>query len=146
MAAKDVMKSDEGYYFVYTLSYNGNIFYIGCCKDIVKRYTQHLNNKKGNLAAYITSIKETGNLPELNVITFRPQIEAHSVEETLIKCVSVGGHKLFNVQHYRYEPKKEYSKSKKQACQLLKQEQNRYKEMVKLYQGYYSPSIRKING
>lgn len=139
------MKSIDGYYFVYTLSYDGNVFYIGCCKDIVKRYAQHINKKDGAMAEYITGIKAKGHLPDLNIITFRPELESRSVEESLIKCISIGGHRLFNLVHYRPANKPICDKRKKDVYKMLAKEQEELKTTAQGYRGYYRPSIRKMD-
>lgn len=138
------MRSIEGFYFVYTLSYNDHVFYIGCCQDVVRRYSQHLNKKNGPMASHINTIKNKGHLPTLNIITFRPEIEARSVEEALIKCLSIGGHKLFNNQHYRFVDKPILNKGKKEACKILSKEQEYFRTIAQSWHSYYRPSIRKI--
>ena len=139
------MINEDDLYFVYCLSHNGNIFYIGRTKNVLSRYKSHLNNKRpSHLRDYIKSILEAGELPTLTVITYQRYIEAESVEETLIKCMSIGGQRLFNCQHFRGEKINSYNK-RKEKYKAIEAIQNEYKLKVENYEAYYCPSIKQTN-
>lgn len=129
-------------YFVYTLSHKGSIFYVGSTKDVVKRYAMHLN-RKGDfpIVEFIKTILDVGDFPTLSIITYQERSYAYNIEETLIKCMSIGGQKLFNCQHFRGEEAKIY-KTRKAKYKAIKAEQDAYHLLVKHYSAFYSPTIK----
>lgn len=136
------VKMRDGYFFVYALSHEDCIFYIGCTKNIKRRYLTHLNPKNiGPMAQFIQSILSKGEIPTLKVITYCPRLEAHSVEEVLIKCLNIGGHKLYNTQHCK--PRKiDKWNNKKEAIKNLINTQNTF---FSSRWGYYKPYIKNID-
>ena len=132
-------------YFVYTLSYEGNIFYVGCTKDVVTRYKMHVNRKGDfQIVEYIKTILDKGHFPTLSIITYQEKQYANSVEETLIKCMSIGGQRLFNCQHYRFEEVATPT-NKKSKVKSIKAAQEQYHKLVKGYRAFYSPQIDRSN-
>jgi predicted GIY-YIG superfamily endonuclease len=132
-------------FFVYTLSYDNVIFYIGCSKDVVKRYKVHLACKKYcSLYNFINKIKSTGNVPVLNIITFSPRQEALSIERTLIKCIDIGGQKLLNTQNVPSGIKNIFYGDKKTAIEAVKERQAFYIKTLTTYQAYYKPYIERV--
>lgn len=139
------MKDISDYEFVYALTHEGNIFYVGKCKNVAVRYTSHLCNRTDReLGTYVRSILTAGKFPILHIITFRPSREAESVEETLIKCMTTGGHKLLNSQHSRPPSKNPNNTTRKDICTHIKEEQQMYMDMASGYRGFYQPSIRNV--
>ena len=142
---KDIEELEKGLYFVYCLSHNGNIFYVGMTKNVLSRYKTHLSNTRPSpLRDYIKSILEAGELPTLTVVTYQRYIEAESIEATLIKCMSIGGQRLFNCQHFRGEKINTYT-NRKDKYKAIEAIQNEYKLKVERYGAYYCPSIRQTN-
>jgi predicted GIY-YIG superfamily endonuclease len=94
-------------YFVYSLSCNECVFYIGKTKNLLSRYNAHLNSykKSGCLTPVATHIKyllENSNTIEIRVIACLPKDQAAKKEKEIIAVLSRGGHKLFNDHHSDY--------------------------------------------
>lgn len=102
MAKRKKLPLLDSMYFVYTLSHNGQLFYIGCTKDILLRYQQHLNKSTNKLIrAKIAEILAAGQMPVLNVLTYTNKNHAFNIEEVLLKCLTIGGHKVLNSNFVR---------------------------------------------
>jgi hypothetical protein len=109
---------DNNYEFVYSLIYQGKVFYIGRCKDVLKRYRWHLHaTGSANSAEYIRQILSNGEFPELNIIDWIPHQDAIAREAQIINDFSVAGHSLTNHVFAR-EP--HYPVNKRPACPTKK--------------------------
>lgn len=76
--------------FVYTLTDNGRVFYVGCTKDIHKRYLQHCGtNVLSETYRYIQNVMIEGRMPQIHIIHYLPANEAHFKEAALI-CLFIG--------------------------------------------------------
>lgn len=127
-------------YFVYTLSHNGVIFYVGCTKNVRKRYMQHISKgNKQETGNKIRSIIDAGEMPELNIITYTLFVHARNIEETLIKCITAGGQHLYNTQCAgsciinQNMP----LNSRKQAIDCITIKQNKYIKKYNNHEGFY---------
>ena len=91
--------------FVYSLSYNGKVFYIGCAMDLYVRYKQHIKVGKSTTktSLFIKQILDNNELPELNIIDRLLYDEAILLEANLIKYFSLSGQPLTNHQ-FKREP------------------------------------------
>jgi predicted GIY-YIG superfamily endonuclease len=120
-------------YFIYSLAHNDQVFYIGMCKDIVKRYRAHINSKPSTEnGKYIQYIIGAGYLPQMNIIEYLPHKEAAKYEYQLIATLTQAGQKLTNSQCIRpivHMPTNMPSMpSKRQMIKLLK-----YKQEMHVY-------------
>jgi hypothetical protein len=100
----------KGYRFVYSLTYDNCVFYIGCTNNIIKRYKQHLSGADNaytitKIRLKLDSILERGHFPDMNIIDYLPDKEAFELESTLIKYISLTGHILDNSRGIK-EPSK----------------------------------------
>jgi predicted GIY-YIG superfamily endonuclease len=99
----------EGYKFVYSLLDRGNVIYIGCAKDVLARYKQHVNLHGGTsgemLRKYLIKMKESNLYPDLNIIAYLPENEALQLEANTIMSFSRVGHKLTNMVHSFIDPR-----------------------------------------
>jgi len=94
-------------YFIYSLSCNECVFYIGKTKNLLTRYNAHLNSYKrpGRLTPIATHIKylvEKAFIIEIRVIACLPKEQAAKKEKEIIAVLSRGGHKIFNDHHTDY--------------------------------------------
>lgn len=88
---------NEKYEFVYSLIYQDRVFYVGRCKDLLKRYRWHLNAPgTAKSAQYIRWIISQGHYPDINIIDWIPEKEAIKREAQIILDFSVAGHTLTN--------------------------------------------------
>lgn len=128
-------------YFVYTLCYKGVIFYVGCAKDVHKRYQQHISIRNiQKTAVFIRDIFNDGGMPELNIITYTNYTHAINIEDTLIKCITKGGQILANVQKTSIivkERKQGGFSSRLEAFNTILTKQNDYITKCNGYGGYY---------
>lgn len=96
----------EGYKFVYSLLDNGSVFYIGCAKDVLARYKQHINLYGGTDGApmrlYLKEMIDDGRIPELEIIDYLPSKEALKLEAQAVSIFSRSGHKLINTVHVHW--------------------------------------------
>lgn len=99
-------------WFIYSLSYQGQVFYIGVTIDMVKRYKIHLksiNQKLQNKTTlFIKKILENGDCPEINIVDRLPTQKAFELEGNLIQWISKMNQPLTNRQFKRqvlYIPK-----------------------------------------
>lgn len=138
----------DGFCFVYTLSHNGTIFYVGKTKNVAVRYGLHLNNRKDcELVKHIQGIIQIGELPKLCIITYCPDLEAWDVEHTLITCLTIGGQLLLN---YVDTARKQFLSRKppvikKHAYLEIKEAQQVFVKKASTHSAYYRPHIRRIN-
>ena len=79
--------------FVYSLSYDGKVFYIGCAMDLYVRYKQHIKvgKSKTQTSLFIKQILDNNELPELNIIDRLLYNEAILLESKRIKYFSLSG-------------------------------------------------------
>ena len=117
--------------FVYSLSHNGQVFYIGCTKDIHKRYKQHIKHtwQPTANAKYIADLLQQGIFPEINIIDYLPECEAMVKEIVLIKMFNKAGQKLTNYQNtygWHTKPNVTETKSMKAAFRIVKYHQEVY--------------------
>lgn len=101
-----------GMYFVYSLSCDFNVFYIGMTGDLATRYKSHLQSHKYKQAS--PAAKHIGNLLaekkqiKLTIIAHLPREAAEKKEKEAIYLFSSAGHKIYNEQHtlFRYWDRK----------------------------------------
>ena len=84
-------------WYLYTLSNNGYVFYVGISTNLLSRYKYHCTSRFETTHKYICTIKQDGRLPELTILnTFPSQMCAESAEIALINHFSSISHKLCN--------------------------------------------------
>jgi len=89
----------KGYEFIYALSSNGQVFYIGRTKDVCKRYDQHLlsgKSPKTRVARYISILVAFGHTPIIRIIDYLPAKEAKESEDNLICSLKIAGQDILN--------------------------------------------------
>lgn len=88
-------------YYLYTLSYKGDIFYVGISKDPEARYKQHcgyIGNAGLSPSEFIHWIIENNELPNLTIVNhFNAKSAALIAEYSLIKYFVSINHKLCNL-------------------------------------------------
>lgn len=92
----------DGYEFVYSMLYNGHVFYIGRSKDVLKRYSMHLStaSKTGyGTQRFISNILENDGLPDMDIIDYLPVQEAKIMEANIIHSFTAAGQTLTNSSH-----------------------------------------------
>lgn len=119
--------------FVYSLSNDNCVFYIGCTRDISKRYKEHCqsHNDVGN---YIQYMFICNKWPAITIIDYLPDDKAYFKEAELINLFISCGHYLCNGTHNTYntsiKPEKPAfrlkKKIKKEVIASLKELQTRY--------------------
>lgn len=91
------------YCYLYTLSYNGYVFYIGISYYPSARYRQHCTkgqNHDWDVYNYIYWILESNCLPDIHIIDhYTSAKEAEKYERLLIRNYVVMHHKLCNNDH-----------------------------------------------
>ena len=72
----------DALYYVYTLLDNGCIFYVGCSKDVRKRYLEHtsINSNSYETYNYIQQMMLEGRLPTVGIAYCRPKYKAFQKE------------------------------------------------------------------
>ena len=88
-----------GYEFVYALSHEGQVFYVGRTIDVLKRFDQHLSSgkrPKTRVSRYISILIAFGYTPVIKVINYIPAAEAHDLEEKLIQSFKLAGQDILN--------------------------------------------------
>lgn len=84
-------------YFIYSLSCEGQIYYIGKTKDLATRYSSHLStNEALNVSKYTAQLKSEGKQIMMNYIAYLPAKEAGEKEMKLILDLTKAGQKLQN--------------------------------------------------
>ncbi len=133
-------------YFIYTLSYNGNVFYVGKTNDICRRFSMHITSKKNfPLNIHIRSIISQGYLPILNIITYQPNPYAARLERLLIQSLSNGGQKLFNTQNYRGIRELPDHSDLKAIRKSIRDKQTHYRELEQSkYYRFYTPALKNL--
>jgi hypothetical protein len=87
----------DGMCFVYALSYNGNVFYIGKAQDLAVRYKSHLRGYRClHVHYYIKQILSMGDVPIMKPVSYLPIKDATKKEIELINLFSMAGHELLN--------------------------------------------------
>jgi hypothetical protein len=90
--------------FIYALSYNDNVFYIGRTKDMAARYLSHIRGHEClSVSSYIKSIIKNGDTPIMQLIEYIPASLGKNREAEVIKLFTKSGHKLLNDVH-TYKP------------------------------------------
>ena len=141
MTTKLHTKEDQ-WYFVYTLSYEDKIFYVGLTKSPARRYAEHVNNKdKCPVANYIRDILNSGNWPLLNIITYQPYTYAESIESTMIILLSSGGQKILNTNLVTTRQLLSAG-NRKDFLKAIRAEQQSYIDKANSGKGYYHPTFR----
>jgi hypothetical protein len=138
MTTKLHTKEDQ-WYFVYTLSYEDKIFYVGLSKSPARRYAEHVNNKTiCPVADYIREILNSGNWPLLNIITYQPYNYAESIESTMIILLTSGGQKILNT-NLTTNRKLLKASNRKEFLKAIKQDAQSYVDKVNSGMAYYHP-------
>lgn len=118
--------------FIYSLSYQGKVFYIGCAIDIHARYKQHLREGKSKTknTLFIKDILSKGEFPELNILDRVTCYDSVELERKLIRYFSLAGQPLANHQFVTnpiYMPKNIPEKvTYKDMCNIIKYRQEVY--------------------
>ena len=74
-------------YFIYSLSHNDTVFYIGYTKDLKKRYLGHINCCDMQTRGFILSLRSKNELPDINIIysidnkTIAKKLERETISE-----------------------------------------------------------------
>lgn len=91
-------------HFVYSLVCDGQVFYIGCTKNVASRYKQHLNSP--NLlyaltpaARHIGELLRANKSIELIIIDYLPFDLARQKEKDITYLLSLSGQNIFNEQN-----------------------------------------------
>jgi predicted GIY-YIG superfamily endonuclease len=94
-------------WYLYTLSYKDNVFYVGITKDPVTRFSQHTNSGNGvGTFEYMYWIIERGELAHLRINLISHTLNkdtACAAEEGLIRYLSSIGNKLCNSDYNKQE-------------------------------------------
>lgn len=112
--------------FVYSLSCDNSVFYIGMTKDIAVRYLAHINSHKGRkpspVAKHIGLLLENNKQIALNIISYLPTDKASKKEADLIHDFTCAGHHILNEQHalFSYKTRWRECKSIKETVSYLK--------------------------
>jgi len=88
----------EGYKYVYSLLNNGNVFYIGCTNNLIRRYKQHLADLQIDypLKKHLLTLVNSGYYPDMNIIDYLPEKEALKLEFEIVMQFGKAGHHIFN--------------------------------------------------
>ena len=117
--------------FVYALSYNENVFYIGITCNLKRRYKTHINKYTGlPVSVYIQELITRGNVPIMKPLCYLPKAQAHIKESEIIRLFTKSGHKLLNDLHL-YIPQWKYERlpqiiNKSNMINYLEEFQNQY--------------------
>ena len=85
--------------YVYSLSHNNAVFYIGCAKDLKERYKGHVYHRQPTeVSKYIFSLLDSGEYPQMNIMYYLPEEEAFKKESELIELFAKSGQYLLNSQ------------------------------------------------
>lgn len=91
---------NKRYCYLYALSHNGYVFYIGISRHPHARYMQHCTqgqNYTWDVYNYIYWILEAGELPDIHIIDhYENKYDAEEAENLLIRHYSALKHKLCN--------------------------------------------------
>jgi predicted GIY-YIG superfamily endonuclease len=91
--------------FVYGLTDNGTIFYVGITDYVVARYQQHYSDWL-ICAAYIHQMRMREEYPGIVILgVFDTKREAEVAEHSIIRCLSFIGNKLCNNSQNPHENK-----------------------------------------
>src|SRR6185503_8739197 len=120
-------------YFIYSLSCEDSIFYIGKTKNLAQRYIGHLScDGSTNVGRHISKLMAEGKKIVIKYIDYLPDRKAWEREMQLISDLTRGGQILFN-SVFTWHPCWDHDKvpnnlSKKQMIIFLK-----YQQQVKEY-------------
>lgn len=136
----------EDFSFVYSLLDKGIIFYIGCTKDLGKRYNIHINSSKKSTtktAKRIKEILEDNRFPDMMIMNRLPTKDAIKLEMILINSFYSGGQLLTNATHLREinwkkSPISFDTLSKKQIMKLIKEREESCRRFYTFDNPYYS--------
>lgn len=85
-------------WYIYTLSHNGSVFYVGISKNVGKRFRGHLSCQDMCTGDKIYWIRHAGELPTLEILNaVRTQREAEGIETSIIRHLCIMHNKLCNV-------------------------------------------------
>ena len=86
--------------FIYSLSYNGQVFYVGATQNLYIRYNQHLRTGKSTTktSLFIKTILDAGHTPIINIIDRLPYCDAIIMEEKIIRAFVLSGQPITNRQ------------------------------------------------
>jgi hypothetical protein len=89
------------YWYLYTLSDKGKVFYVGMSAYPASRYQQHCTNTACCRAYhYIHWMLERGEYPDMNIVWhFNSRADARFAEEVLVRQFASMGHKLCNTDY-----------------------------------------------
>lgn len=92
----------DNHEFIYSLLYNGHVFYIGRCKNAAIRYQAHISSARHGAtrnARFIQTILDKGDLPYMKIINYLPKKEAAELEKMLVTSITNGGQMLTNCSY-----------------------------------------------
>jgi len=85
-------------WYLYTLSKDGTVFYVGITRNVKNRYRGHLSCQDMCTGNTIYWMRQEGSLPGLEIIhCVRTQKEAEIAESAVIRQLCLMGNKLCNV-------------------------------------------------
>lgn len=92
----------DNMYFIYSLLVDGQVFYIGKCKNLAARYSAHTSKalRKGHcdnaITARLREILAQGKCPIIKAIDYLPLKEALEREKELIQTFYAAGQRIAN--------------------------------------------------
>jgi predicted GIY-YIG superfamily endonuclease len=87
-------------YFVYLLSFDGNVFYVGMSKSISYRYRTHYQTSISTPFKYINEILNTQKkYMDITPIAYCDKYKAENIEIAMITYFAKKGNKLTNRMH-----------------------------------------------
>lgn len=93
----------SGMYFVYSLTCDNSVFYIGMTNNLAARYSSHLNSHRAKrptaVATHIGHLLSINKVIKLIIIDYLPREEAEKKERDIIYLFSCAGHFILNEQH-----------------------------------------------
>lgn len=93
-----------GMYFIYSLVCDGQVFYIGCTKNMAARYKQHMSSHRllyciTPVAVHIGRLLADNKSIEMVTIDYLPFEEARQKEKDVTYILSLSGQNIFNEQN-----------------------------------------------
>lgn len=86
-------------FYVYSLSDNGRVFYIGISRQPAMRYSEHACCADTCTAGYVSVMRMNGILPDFNIIYIGDKCISHMIERCLIEWHVSLNNKLCNYEH-----------------------------------------------
>lgn len=120
--------------FIYSLSNDNCVFYIGCTKDISKRYLEHCKSTS-DVGNYIQHMFVNNKWPKITIIDYLPDDKASFKEAELITLFISCGHYLCNGTHNTYNTS---IKPEKPAFRLKKRIKSEFIDSLKELQTRYT--------